>query len=158
MMAIYWRAFFVFKKINSDRDRGYADTEGQCQRLCDYHYDCFREMHDDCRRRKTNMRCRQWQQIFGTLDCERVNLYATMGDTANCPICQCRLNTYNELGRMITGPPTNGCQCTAKYHYSCLPHYKHHQQSRHPTQDGVRCMMCKYILEGICRILCSHYN
>ncbi len=68
-------------------------------------------MHDDCKRRKTNMRCRQCrQQIFGILDCKRVNIHATMRDTANCPICQCRLNTHNELGRMITVPPSNGCQ------------------------------------------------
>ena len=77
-----------------------------------------------------------------------------MGDTANCPICQCRLNTHNELRRMITGPPTNGCQCTVKYHYSCLLHYKNHQQSQEPTQDGVRCMMCKCISEGIRGIQC----
>ncbi len=43
-----------FRKINSDRVRGYADTEGQCRCLRDYHYDCLREMHNDCRRRKTN--------------------------------------------------------------------------------------------------------
>jgi hypothetical protein len=139
--------------MNSYRDREYADSEGQCRCLCDYHYDCLREKHDDCRRRKTNMRCCQCrQQIFGILDCERVNRYATMGDAANCPICQCRLNTHNELGRMITGPSTNGCQFTAQYHYSCLLLYKNHQQSRHPIQDGVRCMMCKCISEGIRRI------
>jgi hypothetical protein len=50
------------QKINSDRDRGYADTEGQCQCLRDYHYNCLREMHDDCWRRKTNMRCHQFRQ------------------------------------------------------------------------------------------------
>jgi hypothetical protein len=116
------------QKINSDRDRGYADTEGQCRCLHDNHYNCLREMHDDCQRRKTNIRCHQCrQQIFGILDCDRVNRYTTMGDTANCPICQCRLNTHNKLGRIITGPPTNGCQCTAKYHYSCLLHYKNDQ-------------------------------
>jgi hypothetical protein len=112
------------QKINSDRDRGYAYTERQCQCQHDYHYNCLREIHNKCQGTKTNMRCRQCkQQIFGILDCERVNRYATMGDTANCPICQCRLNCHNELGRMITGPPTNGCQCTVKYHYSCLLHY-----------------------------------
>jgi hypothetical protein len=144
---------FCLQKINSISDRGY-DTEGQCQCLHDYHYDCLSEMNNDCRRRKTNMRCCQCrQQIFGILDCERVNRYATIGDTANCPICQCRLNTHNELGRMITGPPTNnGCQCTAKHHYSCLLHYKNDQQSQNPTQDRVRCVMCRCISEGIRRI------
>ncbi len=146
-------ALYLQKK-NSDRDWGYADTEGQYQCLHDYHYNCLREMHNDCWRTKTNMKwCHQCRkQFFGILDCERVNRCATMGDTANCPICQCRLNTHNELGRMITGPPTNGCQCTAKYHYSCLLHYKNDQQSQHPTQEGVRCMMCECISEGICRI------
>jgi len=29
-----------FQAIRSDADRGYADTDGQCQCLRDYHYNC----------------------------------------------------------------------------------------------------------------------
>ena len=41
--------------IFSDADRGYADTDDQCQCLRDCHYDCLRAMHDTNERNRMNM-------------------------------------------------------------------------------------------------------
>ena len=43
--------------IRSDADRGYADTDGQCQCLHDYHYDCLMAMRNTNKRNRINMRC-----------------------------------------------------------------------------------------------------
>ncbi len=60
--------------IRSDADRRYADTDGQCQCLRDYHYDCLMAMRNTNERNRINMRCAQCKrQIFGILDSERQN-------------------------------------------------------------------------------------
>ncbi len=45
--------------IHSDADRGYADTDGQCRCLHDYHYDCLKAMHNTNDRNRMNMNCAQ---------------------------------------------------------------------------------------------------
>ncbi len=78
--------------IRSDADRGYADTDGQCQCLCDYHYDCLRAMHNTNERNKKNMKCAQCRRIvFGILDLERQNRCLLYEDKEICPILQDRL-------------------------------------------------------------------
>jgi hypothetical protein len=58
--------------IRSDADRGYADTDGQCQFLHDYHYNCLMAMCNTNERNRIDMRCAQCKrQIFGILDSER---------------------------------------------------------------------------------------
>ncbi len=46
-----------FQAIRSDADRGYADTDGQCQCLHDYHYGCLMAMRNTNKRNRINMRC-----------------------------------------------------------------------------------------------------
>ena len=68
-----------FEMINFDRDRGYADTDGQCQCLRDYHYNCLRAMGDTNERNRKNMKCAQCQRLFfGILDLERQNRYLSI--------------------------------------------------------------------------------
>ncbi len=132
--------------INSDADRGYADTERKCQCLRDYHYDCLRAICDRCQRTKTNMRCRGCrEQIFGFQDCERETRYRSEEDTEICPICQERLDREIELGKMR-------CTCTARYHYSCLQQYRNHESSYDQEQNGMKCVTCNGISTGIDRI------
>jgi hypothetical protein len=45
------------RAICSDADRGYADTDGQCQCLYDYHYDCLKAMWDTNEWNRMNMKC-----------------------------------------------------------------------------------------------------
>ncbi len=103
------------KIINSERDRGYADTDGQCQCQRNYHYNCLSQMSICHQRKQTNMKCQECrQQIFGIMDCERENRYLLNEDEEICPICQDILGTEIELvGKMI-------CSCTARFHYRCL--------------------------------------
>jgi hypothetical protein len=87
--------------IRSDADRGYADTDGQCQCLRDYHYDCLMAMHNTNERNRINMRCAQCRrQFFCILDSKRQNRYLSDEDEEICPICQDRLGREFELGKM----------------------------------------------------------
>ncbi len=43
--------------ICSDADRGYADTDGQCRCLRDYHNNCLWAIHDTNERNRMDMRC-----------------------------------------------------------------------------------------------------
>jgi hypothetical protein len=55
--------------IRSDADRGYADTDGQCQCLHDYHYDCLMAMRNTNEGNRIYMRCVQCRRlIFGIID------------------------------------------------------------------------------------------
>jgi hypothetical protein len=104
--------------IQSDADRGYADTDGQCQCLRDYHYNCLREMRNTNERNRKNMKCAQCRRlIFGILDSKRQNRYLLDEDEEICPICQDRLGREFELGIMR-------CTCTARFHYRCLHQYR----------------------------------
>ncbi len=85
---------------------------------------------------------------------EGVNANAKEEGTEKCPICQDRLSTYFELGRMIPATTTNGCHCTARYHYSCLQWYRNHESSHDQEQNRVKCMMCNRISMAIDRIWC----
>jgi hypothetical protein len=97
--------------IRSDADRGYADTDGQCRCLHDYHYDCLMAMCDTNERNRINMRCAQCRRlIFGILDLERQKRYLLDEDEEICLIYQDRLGREFELGKMR-------CTCTARFHY-----------------------------------------
>ncbi len=50
--------------IRPDADRGYADTDGQCQCLCNYHYNCLRAMHNTNERNRKNMKCAQCRRLI----------------------------------------------------------------------------------------------
>ncbi len=54
--------------ICSDADRGYADTDGQCQCLHDYHYYCLRAMSDTNERNGRNMIRAQCRRRKGKID------------------------------------------------------------------------------------------
>ncbi len=85
--------------IRSDADRGYADIDGQCRCLRDYHYDCLRAMHDTNERNRMNMKCAQCRRvIFGIQDSERQNRYLSDEDEEICPICQDRLGREFDWG------------------------------------------------------------
>ena len=87
--------------INSDRDRGYADTDGQCQCQRNYHYNCLSQMRIGQLRNQTNMKYQgNRKQIFGILNCERENIYALEEDAQICPICEDRLGREIELVKM----------------------------------------------------------
>ncbi len=125
----------------------YADTDGQCRCLRDYHYDCLRAMHDTNERNRMNMRCAQCRRlIFGILDSERQNRYLSDEDEEICPICQGRLGREFELGRMR-------CTCTARFHYRCLNQYRNQRSSYDPDRNnGMKCVTCNRIAAGIDRI------
>ncbi len=123
--------------ICSDADRGYADTDGQCQCLHNYHCDTNK-------RNRMNMRCAQCRRlIFGILDLERQNRYLSDEDEEICPICQDRLGREFELGRMR-------CTCTARFHYRCLHQYRNQRSSYDPDlNNGMKCVTCNGIAAGI---------
>jgi hypothetical protein len=133
--------------ICSDADRGYADTDGQCQYLHDYHYDCLRPMHNTNERNRKNMKCPQCRRlIFGIMDSERQNRYLSDEDEEICPICQDRLGRKFELGRMR-------CTCTARFHYRCLHQYRNQRSSYDPDLNSrMKCVTCNDIAAGIYRI------
>jgi hypothetical protein len=133
--------------IRSDADRGYADTDGQCRCLHDYHYDCLRAMRDTNEKNRKNMKCAQCRRlIFGILDSERQNRYLLDEDEEICPICQDRLGREFELGRMR-------CTCTARFHYRCLHQNRNQTSSYDPDQNnGMKCVTCNGIAAGIYRI------
>jgi hypothetical protein len=130
--------------INSDRDRGYADTDEQCQCQRNYHYNCLSQMHIGQQRKQTNMKCQECRrQIFGILDCERENKYALEEDTEICQICQDRLGREIDLGKMI-------CSCTARFHYRCLIQYTRRNPEYNPfLNNGIKCVTCNGIAAGI---------
>ncbi len=133
--------------IRSDADRGYADTDGQCQCLHDYHYNCLMAMRNTNERNRINMRCAQCRrQIFGILDSERQNNYLSDEDEEKCPICQDRLGSKFELGKMR-------CICTARFHYRCLHQYRNQRSSYDPDwNNGMKCVTCNGIAAGFYRI------
>ncbi len=135
------------QETRSDADRGYADTDGQCRCLRDYHNNFLRAMHNTNERNRMNMRCAQCRRlIFGILDSERQNRYLSEEDEEICPICQDRLGREFALGRMR-------CTCTARLHYICLHQYKNQRSSYDPDQNnGMRCVTCNGIPAGIYRI------
>jgi hypothetical protein len=136
-----------FQAIRSDADRGYADTDGQCQCLHDYHYDCLMAMHDTSESNRINMRCAQCRRlIFGILDLERQNRYLSDEDEEICPICQDRLGREFELGKMR-------CSCPARFHYRCLHQYKNQRSSYNPDRNnGMKCVTCNGIAVGLYKI------
>jgi hypothetical protein len=70
--------------INSDRDRGYADTDGQCQCQRNDHYNCLSQMCIGQQRKQTNMKCQECRrQVFDILDYESENKYALEEDAEN---------------------------------------------------------------------------
>jgi hypothetical protein len=125
--------------ICSDADRGYTDTDGQCQCLHDYHYNCLKAMRNTNKRNRMNMRCAQCRRlIFGILDSERQNRYLLDLDEEICPICQNRLGREFELGRI---------------HYRCLHQYRNQRSSYDPDRNnGMRCVTCNRNATGIDRI------
>jgi hypothetical protein len=133
--------------ICSDADRGYADTDGQCRCLCDYHYDCLTAMHNTNERNRRNMKCAQCRRLtFGILDLERQNRYLSDKDEEICPICQDRLGRDFKLGRMR-------CTCTARFHYRCHHQYRNQRSSYNPDRNnGIKCVTCNGIAVGIHRI------
>ncbi len=50
---------FCLERINSDRDRGYADTAGQCQCQLNYNYNCLSQMGIGQQRKQTNIKCQE---------------------------------------------------------------------------------------------------
>ncbi len=130
--------------INSDRDIGYADTDGQCQCQCNYHYNCLSQMRIGHQRKQMNMRCAQCRKlIFGILDSERQIRYLSDEDEEICPICQDRLGTEIELGKMV-------CSCTARFHYRCLIQYTRRDPEYNPfLNNGAKCVTCNCIAAGI---------
>ncbi len=147
--ADYDTCALCFQAICSDADRRYADTDGHCQCLRDYHYDCLKAMCNTNERSRMNMRCAQCRRlIFGILDSERQNRYLWDEDEEICPICQDRLGREFELGRMR-------CTCTARFHYRCLHQYRNERSSYNPDwNNGMRCVTCNGIAVGIDRIFC----
>jgi hypothetical protein len=133
--------------IGYDADRGYADTDGQCRCLHNYHYDFLRAMREDNQRNRMNMRCAQCRRlIFGILDSERQNRYLSDEDEEICPICQDRLGREFELGRMR-------CTCTARFHYRWLHQYRNQRSSYNPDRNnGMKCVTSNGIAAGIYRI------
>ncbi len=138
-----WGQCGVFMGIS----RGYADTDGQCQCLHDYHYDCLRAMCNTNERNRKIMKCAQCRRlIFGILDLERQIRYLSDEDEEICSICQDRLGREFELGRMR-------CICTARFHYRCLHQYRNQRSSYDPDQNnGMKCVTCNGIAAGIYRI------
>jgi hypothetical protein len=133
--------------IRVDEDKGYADTDGQCQCLRDYHYECLMAMRNTNERNRINMRCTQCRRkIFGILDLERQNRYLSDEDEEICPICQDRLGREFELGKMR-------CTCTARFNYRCLHQYKNQRSLYDPDQNnGMKCVTCNGIAVGLYRI------
>jgi hypothetical protein len=135
--------------IRSDADRGYADTDGQCQCLHDYHYNCLMARRDTNERNRMNMRCAQCRRLFfGILDLERQNRYLLDEDEEICPICHDRLGREFELGRMR-------CTYTARFHYRCLHQYRNQTSSYNSDRNnGMKCVTCNGIAAGFYRICC----
>jgi hypothetical protein len=129
--------------IRSDADRGYADTDGQCRCLRDYHYDCLRAMRNTNERNRKNMKCSQCRRhFFCILDSERQNRYLSDEDEDVCPICQDRPGREFELGRMR-------CTCTARFHHRCLHQHRNQRSSYVPDwKNGMKCVTCKGIAAG----------
>ncbi len=132
--------------ICSDADRGYAGTDGQCQCLRDYHYNCLMAMRNINERNKINMRCAQCRRFFFCiLDSERQNRYLLDEDEETYPICQDRLGREFELGKMR-------CTCIARFHYS-LHQYRNQRSSYNPDRNnGMKCVTCNGIAAGFHRI------
>jgi hypothetical protein len=64
-------------------------------------------------------------------------------DVEICPICQDRLGTEIELGKMI-------CSCTARFHYRCLVQYTRCDPECNPfLNDSIKCVTCNGIAVGI---------
>ena len=129
--------------IHSDADRGYADTDGQCRCLHDYHYNCLRAMHNTNETNRMNMKCTQCRRLnFGILDSEVQIRYLSDEDEEICLICQDRLGREFELGRMR-------CTCTARFHYRCLYQYRNQRSSYDSDwNNGMKCMTCKGLQPG----------
>ncbi len=109
--------------------------------------DCLSQMRIGHQRKQTNMRCAQCRRlIFGILDLERQNRHLLDEDEEICPICQDRLGTEIELGKMI-------CSCTARFHYNCLVQYRRSNPEYNPfLNNGIKCVTCNGIAAGIERI------
>jgi hypothetical protein len=72
--ADYDTCALCLQAICSDADRGYADTDGLCRCLRDYHYNCLMAMCNTNERNRINMRCAQCRRlIFGFPDSKRQN-------------------------------------------------------------------------------------
>jgi hypothetical protein len=133
--------------ICSNADREYADTDGQCQCLHDYCYDCLMAMCNSNEWNRMNLRCAQCRRlIFGILGLERQNRYLLDQDKEICPICQDRLGREFELGKMR-------CTCTARFHYRCLQQYRNQASSYDlDRNNGMKGVTCNGIAAGFYRI------
>jgi RNA polymerase subunit RPABC4/transcription elongation factor Spt4 len=69
-----------------------------------------------------------------------------------CPICQYRLGTEIELGKMI-------CSCTARFHYRCLIQYTRRDPEYNPfLNNRIKRVACNGIAAGIERITRNRHD
>jgi hypothetical protein len=99
-----------------------------------------------------NPRAQQTNQTVICIDDDDSNAYLSDEDEEICPICQERLGTELELGKMI-------CSCTARFHYRCLIQYARHDPEYNPFRtERMRCVICNGIAAGIERITRNRHD
>ncbi len=93
-----------------------------------------------------NPRVQQMNQTVIYVDDEDSNAGLSDEDEEICPICQDRLGTEIELGKMI-------CSCTARFHCRCLVQYMRRNPEYNPfLNNRMKCVTCNGIAAGIERI------